>query len=243
VFWVGALMPLRAALRQGGDTMPELVRFSRTIPWPVALLIASGAWLAVVQAQRFDALWTTAYGVVLSAKLAMLVVLFVLAAYNRRLTPGVVEGNERAVKRLRFSICAEIAVMVVILGLVACWRFTPPPRSLLSAAGAPLHVHIHAAKAMADIKVERSADGAWSFRIAILDGQFGPLPAKEVTLILRKPDAGIEPLRWPAQHVEATIWLADRIQLPVPGRWRAQLDILVNDFEKITIEDEIDLPR
>ena len=243
VFWVGALVPLRAALRQGENATPELVRFSRTIPWPVAALIASGAWLAFVQVRHFDALWTTAYGAVLSAKLAMLVALFALAAHNRRLTPSVVSGNRDAVRRFRLSIRAEIAVVVVILGLVACWRFTPPPRSLLAAAGAPLHVHIHAANAMADIKVERSADGARIFLIAILNGQFGPLDAKEVTLILRKPDAGIEALRFPATHVEAAVWRVNGVRLPLPGRWRAQLDILVNDFEKITIEDEIDLSR
>ena len=243
VFWVGALAPLHAALRRGEDAIPELVRLSRAILWPVAALIASGAWLAFVQVRHFDALWTTAYGAVLSAKLGALLVLFALAVHNRRLTPSVVGGNENAVRRLRFSVRAEIAVVVVILGLVACWRFTPPPRSLLEAAEAPLHVHIHAAKAMADIKVERGADGARSLLIVILNEQFGPLPAKELTLILRKPDAGIEALRFPATHVEAAVWRVDGVRLSLPGRWRAQLDILVNDFEKITIEDEIELPR
>lgn len=240
-FWVGALAPLGAAMRRGGEA--ELVRFSRAIPWPVAALIASGVWLAVVQVRHVEALWTTAYGTVLSAKLAALAVLFALAVHNRRLTPHVLEGDASAVRRLRFSIRAEIAVVVVILGLAACWRFTPPPRSLIAASEAPVHVHVHAAKAMADIRIERSADGARSFLISILDGQFGPLPAKEVTLILRKPDAGIEALRWPAARVEDALWRVDGVRLPLPGRWRAQVDILVSDFEKIVIEDDIDLPR
>lgn len=242
-FWVGALAPLGAAMRRGKDATAELVRFSRAIPWPVAALIASGVWLAVVQVRHLEALWTTAYGAVLSAKLAALVVLFAFAVHNRRLTPRVLEGDASAVRRLRFSIGAEIAVVVVILGLVACWRFTPPPRSLIAASEAPVHVHIHDAKAMADIKIERSADGGRSFVIAILDGQFGPLPAKEVMLILRKPDAGIEALRWPAARAGDALWRVDGVRLPLSGRWRAQVDILVSDFEKVTIEDDIDLPR
>jgi copper transport protein len=240
-FWIGALVPLGAALRR--EAWPELARFSRAIPWPVAALIVSGAWLAVVQVRQIDALWDTAYGLVLSAKLVALVVLFALALQNRRLTPSVLQGNAGAARKLTLSIRAEIAVMAVILGLVACWRFTPPPRSLIAAAEAPVQFHIHTGKAMADIKAERRRDGARVFQITLLNDQFGPLEAKEVTLILRKPDAGIEPLRWPATHVEATIWRTDGIRLPLPGRWRAQVDILVSDFEKITIEDEIDLPR
>ena len=213
------------------------------IPWPVAALLASGVWLAVVQVRQVDALWTTAYGLVLSAKLAALVVLFALAVRNRRLTPDVLQGNAAAARRLVRSIRAEIAIVFVILALVACWRFTPPPRSLIVAAQAPAQFHIHAAQAMADVKAELRRDGARAFQIVLLNAEFGPLEAKEVTLILRKPDAGVEPLRYPAAHVEATIWRADGVRLPLSGRWRVQIDILVSDFEKISIEDDVDLPR
>jgi copper transport protein len=241
VLWIGALVPLVAALKR--RAWPELARFSRMIPWPVAALLASGVWLAVVQVRQVDALWTTAYGLVLSAKLAALVVLFALAVRNRRLTPDVLQGNAAAARRLVRSIRAEIAIVFVILALVACWRFTPPPRSLIVAAQAPAQFHIHAAQAMADVKAELRRDGARAFQIVLLNAEFGPLEAKEVTLILRKPDAGVEPLRYPAAHVEATIWRADGVRLPLSGRWRVQIDILVSDFEKISIEDDVDLPR
>ena len=36
---------------------------------------------------------------------------------------------------------------------------------------------------------------------------------------------------------------ADGVRLPLSGRWRVQIDILVSDFEKISIEDDVDLPR
>jgi len=73
--------------------------------------------------------------------------------------------------------------------------------------------------------------------------KFGPLLAKEVTLVLAKPEAGIEPLRLPATHVESTIWRIDRVHLPMLGDWRVRVEILVNDFEKIPLEDRIDLLR
>jgi len=38
--------------------------------------------------------------------------------------------------------------VVAILGVVAGWRFTPPPRALTAATEAPLAVHIHTDNAM-----------------------------------------------------------------------------------------------
>jgi len=33
------------------------------------------------------------------------------------------------------------------------------------------------------------------------------------------------------------------VALPAIGRWQVRVEILVNDFEKVSIEDEIDMPR
>jgi hypothetical protein len=91
------------------------------------------------------------------------------------------------------SIQFELAIAVVILGLVASWRFTPPPRSLFAAAAQPIHIHIHAEKAMAELQIEPPAPDGRRITIGVLDGEFRPLAAKEVELFLSKPDAGIEP--------------------------------------------------
>ncbi len=239
-FWVGALLPLVVMLR-GGGRLDELAWFSRAIPWPLAVLVATGIVLAVVQLQQIDALWNTSYGLVLSGKLAAVIVLLGSAAANRWLAPRVLAGDVRAGHRMARSIAAELAIVIVIFGLVASWRFTPPPRSLAAAAAEPIHVHIHAAQAMAVIKIEPARAGRRAVQLTILNGEFGPLPAKEVTLVLSKPDAGIEPIRLPATHVEATVWQVDGLSLPVAGRWRARVEILITDFEKVGIEDEIDL--
>jgi copper transport protein len=238
-FWGGALLPLGAALHAGGGR-PELARFSKAIPLPLAALIASGLLLAVIQVRQFDALWTTSYGLILCGKIVAVGALLALAAANRWLTPRVTAGNARAAGRLVRSIQAEVAIVVVILGLVASWRFTPPPRSLLAAAGQPVHVHIHAEKAMADLQIAAAGADGRQITISLLDGEFRSLAAKEVLLVLSKPEAGIEPLRLAAMPVDAT-WRIDGVRLPSAGRWHARVEILVNDFEKIAVEDDIDL--
>jgi copper transport protein len=239
-FWVGALLPLAAALH-AGDSRSELVRFSKAIPPALLVLVVSGLLLAIVQLRGLDALWTTSYGMILSGKFLAVCALLAFGGTNRWLTPRVIEGDTKSAWQLIQSIRAEVAIIAVILGLVASWRFTPPPRSLLAAAAQPVHAHIHTQRAMADLQIEPAGAAGRQITLSLLDGEFGPLPAKEVLLVLSKPEAGIEPLRLPATHVEATIWRIDSVQLPISGRLRARVEILVSDFEKITIEDEIEL--
>ena len=243
-FWIGALLPLVDAMHSAEGQTTELIRFSRAIPPAIIVLIASGATLAVVQLGQFDALWTTNYGLVLCAKLAAVLVLFALAAVNRyALTPRIVARDGIAARRLVRSISVELFLVVVVLGLVATWRFTPPPRSLIAAAEAPVHVHIHGDKAMADLTIESAGIAGRSIALTVLDGQFAPLAAKEVTLVLAKPEAGIEPLRMSATHVEGASWRIDNVQLPALGNWDVRVEILISDFEKITLEDKIRFSR
>ncbi|MEY9773110.1 copper resistance D family protein [Sinorhizobium fredii] len=101
-FWVGALAPLRLALRRGDPAaVPALRRFSAVIPLVLIVFIAVGVVLATVQVERLHALLDTAYGRVFLVKLGLLVALFLLAAGNRwRLAKPVVAGDGPATKRL-----------------------------------------------------------------------------------------------------------------------------------------------
>jgi len=220
------------------------MRFSRAIPIALVMMVATGVLLAVIQVRRLDAFWTTNYGLVLSAKLGAVTLLLALAAVNRyALTPRVVGGNAAAARRLAGSSIAEVLIAVVVLGLVASWRFTPPPRALLAAAEAGVHLHIHTDRAMADVTIEPKRTGGRQITVMVLDGQFGPLAAKEVTLVLANPATGIEPLRLAAKHIDGATWRVDSVSIPVPSRWTVRIEILVSDFEKVVIEDHIDLPR
>ncbi|TIS31910.1 MAG: copper resistance protein CopC, partial [Mesorhizobium sp.] len=65
--------------------------------------------------------------------------------------------------------------------------------------------------------------------------------AKQVTLVLSKPDSGIEPIKRPATKRGDGTWRVDDLVIPLPGRWNARLDILVSDFEMVKIEAPIDI--
>jgi copper transport protein len=238
-FWAGALIPLAAAL--AARRTCDLSRFSRATPLPFAALIVSGVVLAVVQLEQIASLWSTAYGGVLCAKLAAVAVLLALAASNRRLTRPARAGDGRAIRRIAVVTRIEVVLIALVLALVASWRFTPPPRALLLAAGQPVRVHIHTVRAMADLQIESTRADGRRITVNLLDGEFRPLIAKAVTVIFSKPDAGIEALRLPATRVADTVWQIDRLRLPRSGRWNIRVEILVSDFEKISVEDEVSL--
>jgi copper transport protein len=254
-FWIGALLPLALGVRDAGKRaapsgVGEVRRFSNAIVPVVVLLVLTGLWLAFVQLDRIDALWTTSYGQVLACKLAAVIALFALAAANRYwLVPKFESSGGAAARRFAISIAFELIIALMILGLVALWRFTPPPRAL--AADAPVSVHIHGEKAMAQIEIERAKPQSPQASVLVLDGAFQPLAAKEVTLVLANPAAGIEPIRMNATRADSSggaeantsSWRIGDLRIPVAGRWNLRVEILISDFEKRIIEDTVTLPR
>jgi copper transport protein len=242
-FWTGALVPLGLAVRrQPAEAAPFLRRFSRVILPVVAVLAAAGIVLAVIQVQTPAALVDTAYGQLLVAKLVLLLFLFTLAAVNRwKLTAPAEAGETEVQRRLVRSIGIETLIVLAIFGVAAGWRFTPPPRALAIAAAQPASVHIHALKAMADLSLTPGHVGPVAASMVIMTGDFGPLDAREVTLVLSKPDSGIEPIKRPATKPGDGTWRVDDLAIPVPGRWTARIDILVSDFEMVKIEAPIDI--
>jgi copper transport protein len=241
-FWIGALLPLVLAVRRADDRGRALARFSRAIPYPLVLIVITGGALAIVQVGRLDALWTTSYGIVLSCKLAAVLALLVLAAANRYLLVPRFEGaGGPAARPLAISIAIELALALAILGLVALWRFTPPPRALAPAA--PISIHLHGDKAMAQIELAPQEARGARVSVLVLDGEFRPLAAKEVVLVVSNPAAGIEPLRRAAAGTADGGWQIEDFRIPVAGEWRLRVEILVTDFDKVMLEQTVMLPR
>ncbi len=241
-FWLGALVPMAAALRRPDrQALAALERFSRTIVVFLAALVAAGVALAVIQVVDPKALGGTEYGRVLLAKLGIVAVLLALAVVNRwRFTAPALAGDAAAGQSLRRSMKAEIVLVAAILAIVALWRFTPPPRVLIVEAATPVSVHLHSQAAMADVSVQPGRAGPVAVAIYPMTADFTPMEAKEVTLVLSKADAGLEPLRRAATRVDG-VWRIDDVQIPLAGVWQIRIDILISDFEIAKLSGEIEL--
>jgi copper transport protein len=242
-WWVGALLPLMAlALSPAQPLLPVLQRFSKIAVPVVGMVALTGLLLAVIQLESFQALTSTNYGWILCIKLALVAVLLALAALNRfRLTPALQSGSH-SMRPLVRSIGLECAVVVGILAVVAGWRFTPPPRSLAAAVRPPLALHIHSDRAMFQVLISRSRAGTDDFVLQIMAGDASPLQAKEVSLFLSLPEKGIEPMERKALRGADGIWTIRDVPIPFAGLWRVRVEALVTDFEKVTLEEELDVP-
>ncbi|MFO1148620.1 MAG: copper resistance protein CopC [Alsobacter sp.] len=240
--WLGALVPLATGWRRREALAPFLGHASRLLVVPVGLLALSGLILAAIQVGDPAALLATAYGRVLLAKLAAVGLMLLLAAANRwRWTRPALAGNARAWERLGRLAAAEAVLALAVLGLAGLWRFTPPPRALALADARPASVHLHTAQAMADVAVTPGRSGPVTVSLSLLTGDFGPLDAKEVTLVFRRPDLGLESIRRPAFKPGDGTWAVRDLVLPAPGRWQVEVEVLIDDFTLARLPGELDL--
>ena len=89
---------------------------------------------------------------------------------------------------------------------------------------------------MAQLTLSQGKAGGVRVRIVVATGRAEPMNPKEITLHLEKPDAGIEPISRQARKVETDEWEVASLALPVAGAWKAKVDILVDDFEEVSLE-------
>jgi copper transport protein len=239
-YWVGALAPLAVVVRRRSEGLPRVLRHFSAIAVPlVGLLVLSGLVLSIIQLGSLRALIETQYGIILSIKLSLVILLLGLAALNRLFfTPAAIADDHNTRPLLR-SILTECVLVLCILAVVAGWRFTPPPRASIAPVATPLSVHIHTDAAMFQVLVSPGKVGANDFVLQLMTGDAALLPAKEATLVLSLPERGIEPMERRATLGADGNWHVRGVMLPLPGRWRMQIDALVTDFQKITLEDEL----
>ena len=243
-FWVGALAPLLAVGRKkNGELLPVLLRFSRFALPVVGVLVLTGVGLAIVQLGSFGALIGTSYGIILLLKLVLVAILLGLAALNRWVFLPEMQANRSDRDPLLGMLVLELLAVLVILGLVAGWRFTTPPRALAAAqaASVPLAIHIHTETAMFQVLISPGKVGSDDFVLQLMAGDASPLVAKEATLTLSLPERGIEPIERKAVLGPDGYWHVRGVPMPFPGRWHLKIDALVTDFEKVTLEDDVEV--
>lgn len=243
-WWIGALLPLILLLRQRhADAVRPLVRFSHAIPYAIVPLVVSGCILAVVQMGWPGPAWLSGYGLILGAKLSLLVVLFAIASWNRWvLTAPAVAGEPRAIRHMRRGIGAEIILILLIFGLVSGWRFTPPPRALAEVSETQsASLHLMGDDVEANVTVSPATVGT-SRLSATLTGEGGEaLGAKSVRFVLTPSSGEVAPTTRPAALTPAGTWEASDVVLPLAGLWTVQVEVRVTDFQLVKLHGEIEV--
>ncbi|MEO3759902.1 CopD family protein [Mycobacterium sp. B14F4] len=117
--WCGALAAMVLTVEHRGQWARMLPRFSRLSLWCVAVLLLGGLVGAAVRMSAFAELWTSGYGRVLGAKIAMTVVLVVLGWRNRTMWLPAARTHRTSVDVSAARSRGETALMTVALALAA----------------------------------------------------------------------------------------------------------------------------
>jgi copper transport protein len=201
-----------------------LLKFSTTIPIPLALLLLTGIGLSAVRLGSFANLVTTEYGYVLAAKLALVLALLALAAYNRyRLTPRFVSAPVAASSPFARSIFAELAMVVAILGVLGFWRFIPPPTGM-PPVEQPTVAYLKGDGVTAFITISPPVGYARSLTIALLGSDSKPLKADKVWITVTYTTMATAPVRRLASPIQDGRYRLEGVVMPNPGLWKFQID-------------------
>jgi len=245
LFWSGSLLPLLVLIWRGlPDSADVLESYAVPIRSAILILVPSGIIIAVVQLGAFGELWNSGYGVVLSMKLALLAVLFCLAALNRfSITPRIRSGDVFALRLLRISIGGEIALVILIFCVTSLWRFTPPPRemSAVTVLSTGIQFHAHGTRGMANLLVSPARPGPVTVSINVMDVQSRPLDVKGVDIVLLDPENRVEPIRQKARRVTSATWRIDEMPIPMAGTWLVRINLLITDFDKVTVRTTLNI--
>jgi copper transport protein len=259
-FWLGSFAPLLAVLRRDRVNASTTVRrFSNRAMIAVGVLIGAGIALAASFVDHPGALRDSDYGNLLVGKLVAVCALLALAARNRLwLVSGLDRDDARSIIRLARSIRAEIVLALPVLALAATLGMTPPPRAEraqpLIAADDPDHAHhaddmaahpeglvrsLVAEGLAARVELTPARAGRNRLELTLTGGDGQVLTPREVTIELANPALGIAGLRRRLDGAAPGRFALDGPEFAVAGVWRVRIDVLVTEFQMITLEGEI----
>jgi copper transport protein len=251
-FWIGALPPLLSAMRQPPVTAYATVRrFSRLALVGVAILIGSGLIMAIIQLGHWHALFGTSYGRLLLLKLAVVAGLIGLAAWNKlRITPEILRDPARGLSRLSGSIQVELVLALVILAVTAVLGLSSPPRTLhpasadtSAASAAGFSVAIPNSQLTATLTVTPARAGQNRLEVWLTQPDGAVLAPLEVSVDIANPDLGIEPITRQLTASGAGRYVLDSSEFALGGNWIVRVDVLVTDFDKVTLEARVPIQR
>jgi copper transport protein len=256
--WIGGLAWLLLGLRgePPGARAAAVVRFSTTAAVALAVVVVTGTVRAVAEVGSLDLLLTTAYGLTLTAKLALVLGLVALGALNRfRHVPRVAAREPRTpsgaggppgrsptagdaasgIGALRRSVGGELVLAAAILALTASLSGTAPAR--VAAAGAPPPPAVSVVAVGDDftgtvrvrLTITPGTAGANAFTAVVLDAATGaPREAEAVELGFSLPTR--PSLAAGALELEPGpdgTWTGKGLQLSALGEW--SVEVLVQE--------------
>jgi copper transport protein len=257
--WTGGLAFTLLGLLLSGDNrwllaMTCVPRFSTLAVFSVVALITAGIVSAYLQVRTWSGLWETEYGLLLLAKIALLLPLLALGAYNNRYAvPRCRSGIASPLERRRFlrTIGAELSIMTAVVAVTAVLINAEPARTELEMEGMaagedhatmtdtmagghePFEGSVQLGDMEAMVTVDPAMPGENTITIMFMDTA---KPPEEVSVSASLPSEEIGPLDLPAEPdpAEPGSYVIEGASLTIPGEWELRIEALLGEFDLLT---------
>jgi len=176
------------------------------------------------------------YGLLLLAKIALVLPVLVLGAYN----------NRSAVPRLRREIAsageqrrflrmagAELAIVLAILGVTSVLVMEPPAKASVSPKG-PYATTVELGNLEANVVVEPATAGENVIHVHLTDRSGRAQDVAELQIHAELPSKKLGPLRFDAHPLAAGDYAVHGAELALAGDWRLAIGASRGEFEALT---------
>ena len=236
--WLGGLVALVGIVLPGWKRAPRvhplLLRgWSLTAFVCVALLIVTGEYQAWREIQPVPALWTTAYGITLLIKIALVIVALSLAIGVRyrptALRPTALRRSGSAsVGAIRRSVWIETAVVALVV-VVSTVLVAQPPAS--TSYGPPAQLSAPLGQNTVQVSVDTTRRGPEAITVTAVDPGGHPVALSSVDGVLSSDDAGVAGLEVAFRRGAGHSWHSVAAIAPVPGNWMLTLNTVAASGE------------
>jgi copper transport protein len=257
--WTGGLALMLLGLLLAGDdrwllAMTCVPRFSNMAVLSVVALIAAGIVSAYLQVRTWSGLWETEYGLLILAKVALLLPLLALGAYNNRYAvPRCKSGIASPLERRRFLrvTAAELGIMTAIVAVTAVLINAEPARTELEMEAVseaehpamtddamteghePFEGSVQLGDMEAMITVDPAMPGENTITITFMESAETPT---EVSVAASLPSQDIGPLDFTAKPDPAQphAYAIEDASLSIAGDWELRIEALLGEFDLLT---------
>ena len=211
----------------------EVVGFSRIATITVFAVGIAGVVLAYVEIRSLRGLFSTAYGRLVLAKFALLIVVGVVASFNHyRLVPALVKRPDRPVRwrYLRRTLVAEVMGLIAIFGLTGVLVNSVPSRTAL-ASKAVYSATARVGSGSINLVIDPARTGPTALHLYLLDAHGRPdNHVKSMAVSLIQDQLSIGPIDHTLRRAGPGHFVTNGILFTVPGKWIVTMQVRVDEF-------------
>jgi copper transport protein len=244
--WIGGLLSIvfvlpvavHASQTMGDRVLARAVtRFSTLALASVGLIVVTGTFQAWLEVGSWEGFVQSAYGLSVTVKIALLVLMLALAAFNLLIVrPGLarmaVSGSSAAAsslaRRFAFAVRGEVVLGVAILIAAAVLTGLAPAREELARRSGdlqsgPVDRQVDANGLNARIQINPAVLGVNRMAVQLPGVDAGQVERVQLTLTYLDSELGSQPIVLPQSSTASDTWEMTSPSLSQAGTWQAEL--------------------